>query len=69
MNRSALVARTSLVLLLGSATSFAQAPVAPAAAAPALWLERLEASYTMEDMRSSHHDTVKIDRAAGVEFF
>jgi len=41
----------------------------PAAAAPALWLERLEASYTMEDMRSSHHDTVKIDRAAGVEFF
>jgi methyl-accepting chemotaxis protein len=41
----------------------------PAAAMPALWLERLEASYTMEDMRSSHHGTVAIDRNAGVEFF
>jgi methyl-accepting chemotaxis protein len=41
----------------------------PAAAAPTLWLERLESSYTMEDMRSSHHDTVKIERAPAVEFF
>lgn len=40
-----------------------------AAAAPSQWLERLEASYTMEDMRSSHHDTVRVDKAAEVEFF
>lgn len=41
----------------------------PAAQTPAQWLERLEASYTMEEMRSSHHDTVQVERAAGVEFF
>jgi methyl-accepting chemotaxis protein len=41
----------------------------PAAAAPNLWLERLESSYTMEDMRSSHHGTVKVERAPAVEFF
>jgi methyl-accepting chemotaxis protein len=33
------------------------------------WLERLEASYTMEDMRASHHDTVKVDQTTEVEFF
>jgi methyl-accepting chemotaxis protein len=33
------------------------------------WLDRLEASYTMEELRSSHHDTVVIDRQAEVEFF
>lgn len=33
------------------------------------WLERLEASYTMEELRSSHHNTVTVDKAAGVEFF
>jgi outer membrane protein len=35
MNRSALAARTSLVLLLGAAPSFAQAPAAPAPVPPA----------------------------------
>jgi methyl-accepting chemotaxis protein len=40
-----------------------------AARSPAAWLERLEIAYTMEEMRSSHHDTVKVDRAAAVEFF
>jgi len=41
----------------------------PAGATPARWLERLEASYTMEEQRSSHHDTKVIEREAGVEFF
>ena len=42
---------------------------APAAASPALWLERLENSYTMEEMRTAHHGTVSVDRQASVEFF
>ncbi|MBK7614971.1 MAG: hypothetical protein IPJ08_10980 [Burkholderiales bacterium] len=33
------------------------------------WLERLEATYTMEDMRASHHATVKVEQATEVEFF
>lgn len=41
----------------------------PAAASPALWLERLENSYTMEEMRTAHHGTVSVDRQASVEFF
>jgi len=41
----------------------------PAAASPAQWLERLEASYTMEELRSSHHNTVAVEKTAGVEFF
>jgi methyl-accepting chemotaxis protein len=41
----------------------------PAADVPLLWLERLEASYTMEEMRSSHHGTVAVDKAPAVEFF
>lgn len=40
-----------------------------AAASPAQWLERLEASYTMEELRSSHHNTVAVEKSAGVEFF
>lgn len=40
-----------------------------AAAAPAQWLERLEASYPMEEMRSAHYDTVVVEKAAAVEFF
>ena len=39
------------------------------AKSPTAWLERLESSYTMEEMRSAHHDTVIIERQAGVEFF
>jgi methyl-accepting chemotaxis protein len=41
----------------------------PAALSAVAWLERLDASYTMEEMRSSHHDTVSISRSAAVEFF
>lgn len=40
-----------------------------AAASPAQWLERLEASYPMEEMRSAHYDTVVVEKAAAVEFF
>jgi methyl-accepting chemotaxis protein len=41
----------------------------PAAQNAALWLARLEESYTMEEQRTSHHNTVVIDRQAAVEFF
>lgn len=41
----------------------------PLANSPNLWLERLEKSYTMEEQRSSHHNTVVIDKQAAVEFF
>jgi methyl-accepting chemotaxis protein len=41
----------------------------PAAAQPADWLTRLESSYTMEEMRSSHHGSVVVEQNAGVEFF
>jgi len=40
-----------------------------AASSPALWLERMEGSYTMEELRSSHHNTVAVERSAAVEFF
>jgi methyl-accepting chemotaxis protein len=40
-----------------------------AAVSAAKWLDRLEASYTMEEMRSSHYDTVAVDKTAAVEFF
>jgi methyl-accepting chemotaxis protein len=40
-----------------------------AAASAQRWLERLEATYTMEDMRASHHATVKVEQATEVEFF
>ncbi|WP_396270840.1 methyl-accepting chemotaxis protein [Ideonella sp.] len=33
------------------------------------WLERLEASYTMEDLRSSHHETAQVNKSSSVEFF
>lgn len=33
------------------------------------WLDRLEATYTMEEQRSFHHGTTEIRKAAGVEFF
>lgn len=33
------------------------------------WLEDLERSYTMEEQRTQHHDTVQIERQASVEFF
>lgn len=36
---------------------------------PHQWLERLEATYTMEDQRSTHHGGVAVDREAAVEFF
>ncbi len=40
-----------------------------AASSPTLWLERMEGSYTMEELRSSHHNTVAVERSAAVEFF
>ncbi|MDZ7813182.1 MAG: methyl-accepting chemotaxis protein [Ideonella sp.] len=33
------------------------------------WLDRLEASYTMEDLRSSHHETAQVNKSPSVEFF
>ncbi len=33
------------------------------------WLDRLESTYTMEEMRSSHHDTAKVEKSSEVEFF
>jgi methyl-accepting chemotaxis protein len=33
------------------------------------WLDRLESTYTMEDMRSTHHATTKVDAGSEVEFF
>lgn len=33
------------------------------------WLDRLEASYTMEDLRSSHHETAQVNKSSSVEFF
>ena len=41
----------------------------PLAHSPTQWLDRLERSYTMEEQRSSHHNTVAIDKQAAVEFF
>lgn len=41
----------------------------PNADIPTLWLERLEEQYTMEEQRSSHHNTVSVERTAAVEFF
>lgn len=41
----------------------------PSAGSAREWLDRLEASYTMEELRSSHHGTVAIDKQAAVEFF
>jgi methyl-accepting chemotaxis protein len=41
----------------------------PNAHLPALWLERLAQHYTMEEQHSVHHDTVRIERTATVEFF
>lgn len=38
-------------------------------ASPRQWLERLEATYTMEDQRSTHHGAVAVERQATVEFF
>lgn len=35
----------------------------------AQWLAALEASYTMDEQRSSHHGNVHVDKSAGVEFF
>jgi methyl-accepting chemotaxis protein len=33
------------------------------------WLTALEASYTMDEQRSSHHGNVHVDKSTGVEFF
>jgi methyl-accepting chemotaxis protein len=33
------------------------------------WLTALEASYTMDEQRSSHHGNVHVEQSAGVEFF
>lgn len=41
----------------------------PAAGAPHKWLERLESSYTMEEMKASHHNLVSVEKSAGVQFF
>lgn len=40
-----------------------------AAASAHQWLERLEATYTMEEMRTSHHGTVQVEKTSEVEFF
>lgn len=42
----------------------------PAAAHPQQWLDRLEASYTMEDMKASHHaQAAAAVKPTGVQFF
>lgn len=41
----------------------------PAALHPVQWLERLEASYTMEEMKASHHNLVAVQQSSGVQFF
>ncbi|MES2091865.1 MAG: methyl-accepting chemotaxis protein [Pseudomonadota bacterium] len=41
----------------------------PAAGTPQKWLERLESSYTMEEMKASHHNLVSVEKSAGVQFF
>jgi methyl-accepting chemotaxis protein len=33
------------------------------------WLAALEASYTMDEQRSTHHGNVVVEKSAGVEFF
>jgi methyl-accepting chemotaxis protein len=33
------------------------------------WLAALEASYTMDEQRSSHHGNVHVDLGSGVDFF
>lgn len=35
----------------------------------AAWLTALEASYTMDEQRSTHHGNVHVEQSAGVEFF
>ena len=62
--------------MLGSVTddmarysAWLQGAVDPQAATPTLWLERLEASYTMEELRSSHHGTAAVEQSSTVEFF
>lgn len=41
-----------------------------AALHPVKWLERLESSYTMEEMKASHHNLVMVDKeSSGVQFF
>jgi hypothetical protein len=41
----------------------------PAAAQPALWLARLHASHTMDEMRAAHHDKAAVERTAAFELF
>jgi len=41
----------------------------PAAANPADWLDRLDKSYTMEDMRSSHLGVAGVQQNSSIEFF
>lgn len=41
----------------------------PSAGSSRAWLERLESTYPMEELRSSHHNTVAVEREAAVEFF
>ncbi len=44
-------------------------PAACGAASAGEWLSRLESSYTMEEMRTSHHGTKSFETQAAVEFF
>ena len=39
------------------------------AADAAEWLAALQASYTMDEQRSSHHGNVHVDRGSEIEFF
>ena len=54
---------------VGRMSAFLQGADDETGGQPQPWLERLEASYTMEEMRTAHHGTVAVDRQAGVEFF
>lgn len=57
--------RNDMVRFNGWIATGADASMADARA----WLDELERSYTMEEQRTQHHDTVKIERSASVEFF
>lgn len=54
---------------MGRLCAWADGAPDPCAAHFSKWLERLEASYTTDEQRNTHHGTVAVARGSGVEFF
>ncbi|HET8871745.1 MAG TPA: hypothetical protein VFM48_14955, partial [Aquabacterium sp.] len=50
-------------------TSYLNGRDDPAARVPQQWLHRLEASYTMEDMKATHHNQEVVAPPSGVQYF